>query len=102
MDAAATAAAFGIDLAIADDPGLGISLAVNLHLAAALDAVTRGVVVDRNHLARCTLARPGFTVERGSVAVPAGPGTGVELDHDALAPCTVEVAVVEGRGASAQ
>ncbi|MBM4156830.1 MAG: galactonate dehydratase [Lentisphaerae bacterium] len=67
--------------AIAPHNPLGpISLAAGLHLAA---SIPNFLCQEQVNLGEGYLKTP-FTVEDGSVAVPAGPGLGIEIDEDAL------------------
>lgn len=62
-----------------------VLVAASLHFAATLDRPTwcEYSVAD-SPLVNGILAEP-FVVDHGSLAVPAGPGLGIELDEDAVA-----------------
>ncbi|MGW5366049.1 glucarate dehydratase family protein [Actinopolymorpha pittospori] len=78
---------FGMGLSMHSNSHLGISLAAMTHLAAATPNLT--YACDTHwpwKLESEEVIAPGlFHFENGSVAVPTGPGLGVELDRDALA-----------------
>ncbi|MDI5963790.1 enolase C-terminal domain-like protein [Streptomyces sp. SL13] len=78
-------ATFGWGLSMHSNTHLGISLAAMTHLAAALPELT--YACDTHSVwQREDVVRPGALVwSEGSLAVPAGPGLGVELDREALA-----------------
>ncbi|GAA0902936.1 glucarate dehydratase family protein [Pseudonocardia zijingensis] len=81
---------------ICDTFGLGLSMHSNSHLGISLAAMTHLAAATPNLTYACDthwpwkdpaedVIRPGaLTFENGSVAVPTGPGLGVELDRDAL------------------
>jgi muconate cycloisomerase len=58
----------------------GISTAALLHLAAALPAVDWGVGLSSTYLTDDILKQP-LTVANGHIAVPSGPGLGIEVDE---------------------
>jgi glucarate dehydratase len=80
------AGTFGIGLSMHSNSHLGISLAAMTHLAAATPELTYACDThwpwkDPSE----DVVRPGgLEFEQGSLAVPAGPGLGVELDPDRL------------------
>lgn len=78
---------FGLGLSMHSNSHLGISLAAMVHLAAATPNLD--YTCDTHWPWKDPaddVIRPGeLTFENGSVAVPARPGLGVELDRDALA-----------------
>jgi glucarate dehydratase len=81
---AGTCDTFGIGLSMHSNSHLGISLAAMTHLAAATPNLTYAC---DTHWPWKTedVVRPGaLTFIDGAVAVPDGPGLGVELDEDAL------------------
>ncbi|TDC77699.1 glucarate dehydratase family protein [Streptomyces hainanensis] len=83
--------------AICDTFGLGLSMHSNSHLGISLAAMTHLAAATPNLTYACDthwpwkdpeddVVVPGTLVfEKGSLAVPTGPGLGVELDRDALA-----------------
>jgi glucarate dehydratase len=77
---------FGMDLSMHSNSHLGISLAAMTHLAAATPNLTYACDTHwpwKN--AGEDVIEPGaLAFEKGSVAVPTGPGLGVQLDRDAL------------------
>ena len=77
---------FGMDLSMHSNSHLGISLAAMTHLAAATPKLTYACDTHwpwKN--AGEDVIEPGaLAFENGSVAVPTGPGLGVQLDRDAL------------------
>jgi len=75
---------FGMGLSMHSNSHLGISLAAMVHLAAASPNLT--YACDTHYPWKTQdLIRPGvLSFEGGSLAVPSGPGLGVELDRDQL------------------
>jgi glucarate dehydratase len=76
---------FGLGLSMHSNSHLGISLAAMVHLAGATPNLTYAC---DTHWPWKTedIVKPGaLTFVEGSVAVPTGPGLGVEIDDDALA-----------------
>src|SRR6202012_4887490 len=78
---------FGLGLSMHSNSHLGISLAAMVHLAAATPNLTYACDTHWpwKNAADDVIAGTPFIFEGGSLAVPAGPGLGVELDRDALA-----------------
>ncbi|MFD7923130.1 glucarate dehydratase family protein [Streptomyces sp. NPDC059740] len=76
---------FGMGLSMHSNSHLGVSLAAMVHLAAATPDLT--YACDTHWPWKWEeVVQPGaLTFENGAVAVPGGPGLGVELDRDALA-----------------
>jgi glucarate dehydratase len=79
--------------AVADTFGIGLSMHSNSHLGISLAAMTHLAAVTPNLNYACDthwpwktedVVQPGLRIEGGSLAVPTGPGLGVELDFDAL------------------
>ncbi len=64
---------------------LGISLAAELHLAAALPALTHAMDTHYHHLVDDILEGGKLPYTQGGMAVPTGPGLGIRLDRDKLA-----------------
>ena len=76
---------FGIGLSMHSNSHLGISLAAMTHLAAATPNLTYACDT-HTPWQREDVIEPGvLSIVDGAVAVPEGPGLGVELDRDALA-----------------
>jgi glucarate dehydratase len=74
-----------IGLSMHSNSHLGISLAAMVHLAAAVPNLSYACDTHWPWKAEDVVAGDPFTFTGGSVAVPRGPGLGVELDRDALA-----------------
>ncbi|MGH3350398.1 MAG: glucarate dehydratase family protein [Nocardioides sp.] len=76
---------FGMGLSMHSNSHLGVSLAAMVHLAAATPNLT--YACDTHYPWKTQdVVRPGvLDFEDGSIAVPRGPGLGVELDRDLLA-----------------
>ncbi|MEV0994042.1 glucarate dehydratase family protein [Nonomuraea sp. NPDC050202] len=76
---------FGIGLSMHSNSHLGVSLAAMTHLAAATPNLT--YACDTHYPWKTEeVVKPGVLEFReGAIAVPTGPGLGVELDEDALA-----------------
>ena len=72
---------FGFDLTIHSAFELGVGMAANLQMAAALDPVRRAIDFGLENMAH-ELIVPHIPVHGGRVAVPDGPGLGVEPDWD--------------------
>ncbi|MFJ9426397.1 enolase C-terminal domain-like protein [Streptomyces sp. NPDC101249] len=82
---AAVCEAFGITLSMHSNSHLGISLAAMTHVAAAIPNLDHSCDTHYPWNSADEIVRPGVLELRdGEVAVPTGPGLGVELDHDAL------------------
>lgn len=64
---------------------LGITLAAMLHTAASLPNLTYDVDAHYHHLLDDVIVGGKMRYENGSIAVPTGPGLGVELDEDRMA-----------------
>ncbi len=63
---------------------LGIQLATMLHLGAALPALAFDADAHYHHLTDDIIAGGKMKYENGEIAVPSGPGLGVELDREKL------------------
>jgi len=63
----------------------GVTLAAMLHTAATLPNLTYDVDAHYHHLLDDVIVEGKMKYEDGSMAVPAGPGLGVELDEDRMA-----------------
>jgi glucarate dehydratase len=76
---------FGLGLSMHSNSHLGISLAAMVQLAAAVPNLTYACDTHWPWKTEDVIAGSPFTFSGGALAVPAGPGLGVELDRDALA-----------------
>lgn len=76
---------FGIGLSMHSNSHLGISLAAMVHLAAAVPNLSYACDTHWPWKTEDVVAGTPFTFQGGSLAVPQGPGLGVDLDRDALA-----------------
>jgi len=76
---------FGLGLSMHSNSHLGVSLAAMVHLAAATPNLTYACDTHWPWKTQDVIAADTFTFREGSVAVPTGPGLGIELDEDALA-----------------
>jgi glucarate dehydratase len=83
VKAAAIAESVGIPVTLHSGGELGFSQAAYLHLAASIPNLTLAIDNEITHLAGDVIATP-FSVDRGTLAVPTGPGLGVTLDHAAV------------------
>jgi glucarate dehydratase len=80
---------FGLDLTIHSAFELGIGMAANLQIAAALDPVRRAIDFGLENMVH-ELIVPHIPVHGGRVAVPDGPGFGVEPEWDDIARCKMD------------
>jgi glucarate dehydratase len=78
-------ATHGIGLSMHSNSHLGISLAAMVHLAAATPNLTYACDTHWPWKTEDVIKGEPLSFAAGSVAVPAGPGLGVELDRDELA-----------------
>lgn len=76
---------FGRDLSMHSNSHLGISLAAMVHLGAAIPNLTYALDTHYPWQSDEIITGGRLPFEDGSVAVPEGPGLGVELDREALA-----------------
>lgn len=76
---------FGLGLSMHSNSHLGISLAAMVHVAAAVPELTYACDTHYPWQSDEVIVGGKIPIENGEVAVPAGPGLGVELDRDALA-----------------
>lgn len=81
----AICATFGLGMSMHSNSHLGISLAAMVHVAAAAPELTYACDTHWPWKTRDVIRPGALTFEHGAVAVPAGPGLGVEIDGDALA-----------------
>lgn len=75
---------FQIGVAVHSSGELGIQLATMLHLGAALANLTFTADAHYHHLTDDVIAGGLMKYENGSIAVPDGPGLGVELDREKM------------------
>lgn len=75
---------FGRDLSMHSNSHLGISMAAMVHLGAALPEVPYALDTHYPWQSEEIIVGGHLPIEEGAVAVPSGPGLGVELDRDAL------------------
>lgn len=76
---------FNIGVAVHSSGELGIQLATMLHLGAALPNQVFAADAHYHHLADDVIKGGKMKYHGGKIAVPQGPGLGVELDRDKLA-----------------
>jgi glucarate dehydratase len=76
---------FNIGVAVHSSGELGIQLATMLHLGAALPNQVFAADAHYHHLTDDIIKGGKMKYRGGKVAVPQGPGLGVELDRDELA-----------------
>jgi glucarate dehydratase len=76
---------FSLDISMHSGTELGISQAAMLHLAAVLPNLSAACDSHYHHLLDDVIKGGKLPYENGSMAVPTGPGLGVELDYDKLA-----------------
>ncbi|HVM19989.1 MAG TPA: enolase C-terminal domain-like protein [Egibacteraceae bacterium] len=84
LKAAGVAEALQTDIAVHSSGELGIQLATMLHLGAVLPNLTFAADAHYHHLTDDVIAGGKLTYADGAIAVPTGPGLGVELDRDKL------------------
>lgn len=75
---------FGLGLSMHSNSHLGISLAAMVHLAAATPNLTYACDTHYPWKTQDVIAPGVLDFEDGAVAVPSGPGLGIELDRDRL------------------
>jgi glucarate dehydratase len=85
MELTTVCATFGRDLSMHSNSHLGISLAAMVHLGAAIPNLKYALDTHYPWQSDEVIVGGRFKFEEGSVAVPSGPGLGVELDRQALA-----------------
>jgi D-galactarolactone cycloisomerase len=74
-----------------------IGLAVDLHLAAAMPLARWVEYQTPTPYIDAIVAQPFQLDAEGNLAVPTGPGLGIELDHEAVKRLSREFAQVEGK-----
>jgi glucarate dehydratase len=84
---------FDFDLTIHSAFELGLGMAANLQVAAALDPVQRAIDFGLENMTH-ELIVPNIPVRAGRVAVPAGPGLGVEPNWDEIERFRTDVTVI--------
>ena len=84
---------FGFDLTIHSAFELGIGMAANLQIAAALDPVRRAIDFGLENMVH-EIIRPHIPVHGGRVSVPDGPGLGVEPNWDDIARCKMDITTI--------
>jgi L-alanine-DL-glutamate epimerase-like enolase superfamily enzyme len=77
---AAIAQAAGLGAALANGPSLGVGIAAMLHVASATPAYSGCNECGHHHLRDDVLAEP-LEIADGMIAVPQGPGLGVEVER---------------------
>ncbi|MCC5938845.1 MAG: glucarate dehydratase [Lunatimonas sp.] len=85
MELARVCKTFGRDLSMHSNSHLGISMAAMTHLGAALPEVPYALDTHYPWQSEDVLVGGKLPIVDGAVAVPSGPGLGVELDRDMLA-----------------
>jgi glucarate dehydratase len=85
VKAAGVCETFQLSVAMHSSGELGIGLATMLHLGAVLPALPFAVDTHYHHLADDVIVGGKMTYENGTIAVPDGPGLGIELDPDKVA-----------------
>jgi glucarate dehydratase len=84
LKAAAVCETFQLGIAMHSSGELGIQLATMLHLGAVLPALPFAVDTHYHHLVDDVIVGGKMTYADGRIAVPDGPGLGVELDRDRM------------------
>ena len=82
--AAAVCDTFQLGIAVHSSGELGIQLATMLHLGAVLPNLSFAADAHYHHLADDIIVGGKLQYQQGSIAVPNGPGLGVQLDRDKL------------------
>lgn len=84
VKAAAVCETFQLGVAVHSSGELGIQLASMLHLGVVLPNLTFAADAHYHHLLDDVIVGGKLAYEQGRIAVPRGPGLGVELDRDKL------------------
>lgn len=84
VKAAAVCETFQVGVAVHSSGELGIQLASMLHLGVVLGNLTFAADAHYHHLVDDVIVGGKLPYENGEIAVPTGPGLGVELDRDKL------------------
>lgn len=82
--AAAVCDTFQLGIAVHSSGELGIQLATMLHLGAVLPNLSFAADAHYHHLADDIIVGGKLKYQQGAIAVPDGPGLGVQLDRDKL------------------
>lgn len=82
--AASVCDVFGLGVSMHSGGELGVSLAAMLHTAASLSNLAFAADAHYHHVADDVIKGGKFRYVRGEIAVPTGPGLGVELDPDKM------------------
>lgn len=85
VKAAAVCETFQLGVAVHSSGELGIQLATMLHLGAVIPNLSFAADAHYHHLEDDIIEGGKLRYERGSIAVPTGPGLGVRLNRDKLA-----------------
>jgi glucarate dehydratase len=84
LRAAAVCDTFQLGIAVHSSGELGIQMATMLHLGAVLPNLSFAADAHYHHLADDIIVGGKLKYEQGAIAVPNGPGLGVQLDRDKL------------------
>ncbi|HWT22433.1 MAG TPA: enolase C-terminal domain-like protein [Solirubrobacteraceae bacterium] len=84
VKAAGVCETFQLGIAVHSSGELGIQLSTMLHLGAVLPNLSFAADAHYHHLRDDVIAGGKLECRDGSIAVPAGPGLGIELDRDRL------------------
>lgn len=84
IKAAAVCETFQLSVAMHSSGELGIQLATMLHLGAVLPSLPFAVDTHYHHLLDDVIVGGKLDYQDGTIAVPTGPGLGVELDRDRM------------------
>ncbi len=85
VKAAGVCETFQLGVAVHSSGELGIQLATMLHLGACIPNLSFAADAHYHHLTDDIIEGGPLKYEQGSIAVPEGPGLGVQLDRDKLA-----------------
>jgi glucarate dehydratase len=85
VKAAAVCETFQLGVAVHSSGELGIQLATMLHLGAVIPNLSFAADAHYHHLSDDIIQGGKFKYEKGTIAVPEGPGLGVQLNRDKLA-----------------
>ena len=81
LEAARICSAFGLGISVHSSGELGVQLATMLHLGAALPNLSFAADAHYHQLRDDVIRGGKMRYEKGAIAVPRGPGLGVELDR---------------------
>jgi glucarate dehydratase len=85
LTAAAACGAFGLGVGMHSSGECGVSLAAMLHAAAAMPQLAFAADAHYHHMTDDVIVGGKLEYRDGAIAVPTGPGLGVELDPDKVA-----------------